>query len=192
MYHDNGVKWRTGNYRHYWLCITTTVYSDVPETTDTIDFVSRQRCTVTYRKLHTLLISSQTYWSKVHLCTSYTFWKKYSIESCCFFLWRKVIVNLKKKKNGIFYRTIFYSILNISSCRKPDIHYDLLKITKITKNKQLSKILNYVISSCFNNYSIDRNPSVFRQGNTCAIGCAKKTSENAFKTKFINISSYAC
>ena len=38
---------------------------------------------------------------------------------------------LKKQNKGICHSTSFYSIFNMSSCRKPEIHNDLPKITKI-------------------------------------------------------------
>ena len=40
------------------------------------------------------------------------------------------IVNIKSKK-GICHRTTFNSILNTTSCRKPEIQNSLPKITKI-------------------------------------------------------------
>jgi len=41
------------------------------------------------------------------------------------------IVKSKKAKKRICHRTTFYSIFKMSSCRKPEIQKDLLKITNI-------------------------------------------------------------
>ena len=41
------------------------------------------------------------------------------------------IVNLKKQETSICHRTIFYSIFNMSSYRKPEIQNPLTKITKV-------------------------------------------------------------
>ena len=57
---------------------------------------------------------------------------KCSIESRFFFLWRKVyILFIKKAKKSTCHRTTFYSIFNMSSCRKLEIQNDLPKITQI-------------------------------------------------------------
>ena len=52
-----------------------------------------------------------------------------------FFLMKKGIHIMSK--NGICHRTTYYSIFNMSACRKPEKHNDL-------PNKQWSNILNYV------------------------------------------------
>ena len=75
--------------------------------------------------------------------------RKCSIESWLFVLWRKVyILWIQKSKKSICHRTTFYSIFNMSSCRKPEIHNDLPKIIKIKwicyEKKQWSKFLNCV------------------------------------------------
>ena len=49
-------------------------------------------------------------------CTSYKYWKKKFYRKLIFFL---------------CHRTTFYSIFNMSSCRKPEINTNLPKITKI-------------------------------------------------------------
>jgi len=46
-----------------------------------------------------------------------------------FFLWIKVCILWIQKKRC--HRTTFYSIINMGSCRKPEIQNDLPKITKI-------------------------------------------------------------
>ena len=66
-----------------------------------------------------------------------------------------------KEQTSTCHRTTLYSIFKMSSCRKPEIQYDLPKITQIKWiclkeiNKQWSKILNYVDFIILNNYSID-------------------------------------
>ena len=39
--------------------------------------------------------------------------------------------NFEKAKKGTYHRTTFYSIFNMSSCRKPEIQNDLPKINQI-------------------------------------------------------------
>ena len=41
------------------------------------------------------------------------------------------IMNSKKSKKSICHRTSFYSIFDMSSCKKPEIQNDLHKITKL-------------------------------------------------------------
>jgi len=54
-YPDNVILWRIEKNKHYWRCIPTTLYYDVSEKTNINDAVSRQRCTMTYRKEQTLM-----------------------------------------------------------------------------------------------------------------------------------------
>jgi len=51
----------------------------------------------------------------------------------------------QKAKTSICHRTTFYSIFNMSLCRKPEIQNDLPKNSGKTM----------FILSCFNNYSIE-------------------------------------
>ena len=44
---------------------------------------------------------------------------------------KKGIHIIKKQNKSIFHLTTFYSVFNMSSCRKPEIQTDLPKITKI-------------------------------------------------------------
>ena len=98
----------------------------------------------------------------------------------------------------------------MSSYRKPEVQHDLPKITKIKRicfflTNIGQKSLIMFISSCFNNYSIElkkkseikkisyatsgirtRNPWSLGVRNTCAIGCAKETAENVFKSSVIH------
>ena len=55
LYPDNAILLRIGKNTLLWRCILTTLYYDVPERTNSIDAVSRQRSTMTYRKELTLL-----------------------------------------------------------------------------------------------------------------------------------------
>jgi len=69
------------------------------------------------------------------------------------------IINPKQQER-IYHHTSFYSICDMSSCRKSEIQHDLPKITKIKWicyffNKQWQKILNYVCIIMFNNCSIE-------------------------------------
>ena len=71
----------------------------------------------------------------------------------------KLIVNLKSTKS-ICHRTTFYSIFNTSSSRNPGIQNDLPKLTKIKRmcfflTNSGQKSLTILISSFFNNYSIE-------------------------------------
>ena len=54
-----------------------------------------------------------------------------NFEKVDFFLMKKGIhiMNPKKQKKRICHHTPFYSIFNMSSCRKPEIQNDLPKIT---------------------------------------------------------------
>jgi len=71
-----------------------------------------------------------------------------------FILMKKGIHIMNPKKphtKRICRHTTFYSIINMSSCRKLEIQTDFPKITKISGQKYLTMF----ISSCFNNYSIE-------------------------------------
>ena len=104
----------------------------------------------------------------------------------------------KKSKKCICHRTSFYSIFDMSSCRKPEIQNDLPKLIKIKWicdcfNKQWSKSHNYVYFIMFKqllNWMLKigkfkknptRYPWVLRLQNTCAIGCGRKTANKVFK-----------
>ena len=50
LYPDNVLLWRTGKNKLYWHCILTTLYYYVSERRNSIDAVSWQRHTMTYRK----------------------------------------------------------------------------------------------------------------------------------------------
>ena len=54
LYPDNVLLWRTGKNWLYWRCILITFYYDVPERRNSIDAVTWQRYTMTYRKEQTL------------------------------------------------------------------------------------------------------------------------------------------
>ena len=67
----------------------------------------------------------------------------------------------KKTKIGICHRTTYYSIFNMSSCRKPEYNNELPKLTNI-KSREFAKkynsgqkSLSMFISSWFNNLSIE-------------------------------------
>ena len=75
------------------------------------------------------VISSQKYWSK---CTSYKFWKELFNTCCCFSYEERYTYCLSRKaKINKCHRTTFYSVFNMSSCRKLEIHTDLPKINQI-------------------------------------------------------------
>ena len=63
------------------------------------------------------------------------------------------IMNPKKR---ICHRTTFYSIFNMSSCRKPEMQNDLPSpnLSEFAKKKSSQKVLTMYISSCCNNYLI--------------------------------------
>ena len=56
------------------------------------------------------------------------FEKKFSHEE------RYTYYESKKANKSICHRTTFYSIFNMSSCRKPEIQNDLPKVSKIKRN----------------------------------------------------------
>ena len=100
------------------------------------------------------VISRQPYWLKVYVLEIL----KKIVRKWFFFLWRKVyILLIQKSKNKACHRTTFYSIFNMSSFRKPEIHNDLPKITKIKWIYYFfkQKSLTMFISSCCNNYLIE-------------------------------------
>ena len=81
-------------------------------------------------------------------CTSYKFWNKLFNRKLILFLWRMVyILWIQNSKISIYHRTTFYSIFNMSSCRKAEIQIELLFFTKKSSIR--------FISSCCNNYLID-------------------------------------
>jgi len=80
------------------------------------------------------------------------------------------IVTLKKQKEYI-YVTILLFIL-YSRCFYIQV---LTTIQLIFKNKEIKSYASGGIRT--------RNPWVLRLRNTCTIGCAKKTAENAFNSR---------
>ena len=66
------------------------------------------------------------------MCTSYKFKKTCLLD---FFLINKGIhiINIKKEQKSTCHSTAFYSIFNMSSCRKPDIYNDLPNTVNLLK-----------------------------------------------------------
>ena len=110
-----------------------------------------RKCNAEFNELIKTLVDRARFFSKIFLtlfgyclkcswfraknidqyCTSYRF-KKKNPKKIDFFLLKKGkhIVYLKKQKKW-YVITPFYSIFNMSSCRKPKIQNDLPKITQI-------------------------------------------------------------
>ena len=93
-------------------------------------------------------------------CTNLTNFEKVCLIESWFFSYEEKYTYCLSKiaETVLCHRTTFYSIFNMSSCRKPEIHSDLPKITKIKwffLLKSGKKSLTMFISSYFNNCWID-------------------------------------